>query len=54
MQSIPPGQQQPLIEQDIMTTLLMWETPLRCNDISKVSFIDFFQADALEQPMCKA
>ena len=45
MQSCPAGQQQLLIERDIMLILLMWETPLRGNDIGKVSFTDFFLHD---------
>ena len=49
MQSTPPDQQQLLIEQDIMITLLMWETPLKNNDIGRVSVTDFFQADG--QPL---
>ena len=41
--------QQQLLERDLMITLLMWETPLRGNDIGKVSFKDFFLANG--QPL---
>ncbi len=36
----------PLIERDIMLVLLMWETPLRGNDIGKVSCTNFFLHDS--------
>ena len=45
MQSSTSGLAQLLVERDIMLLLLMWETPLRGNDIGKVSFSDFFLHD---------
>ncbi len=45
MQSSPAGLAQLLVERDIMLLLLMWETPLRGNDIGKASFTDFFLHD---------
>ena len=45
MQSSTAGVAQLLVERDIMLLLLMWETPLRGNDIGKVSFTDFFLHD---------
>ena len=45
MQGCPSGQQQLLIERVILLTLLLWETPLRGNDIGKVSLTDFFLHD---------
>lgn len=52
MQSIAPDQQQLLIERDMMITLLVWETPLRNNDIGRVSATDFFQADGQPIQTC--
>ncbi len=45
MQSSTAGLAQLLVERDIMLLLLMWETPLRGNDIGIVSFSDFFLHD---------
>ena len=52
MQSTPLGQQQLLVERDIMIILLMWETPLRGNDIGKVSLTDFFLLDGQPVQTC--
>ena len=45
MQSSTAGLAQLLVERDTMLLLLMWETPLRGNDIGKISFTGFVLHD---------
>ena len=45
MQSSTAGLAQLLVERDTMLLLLMWETPLRGNNIGKVSFTGFVLHD---------